>query len=1097
MTWGTYVGGSQEDIAYNVKVATNGDIFICGATTSSNLISTAGTLQVAYNGGMDGFVQRYNAAGVLQSGTYIGTTSYDATYFMDIDANNDVFVFGNTTGVHPISQGVYSNIGSGHFVYKLNNTLTTRIWSTQIGAVNSGTPSITPTAFMVNDCGNIYLAGWGGLTSQFSPRRNSTTGLPVTPNAIRGTTTGDDFYLMILGKNATSLLYGTFFGGASSDNVDGDHVDGGTSRFSKNGVIYHAVCACRGNSVPTTAGAWRTTNAGAANNGCNNLAFKIDLDPFLADFVPIDVATNLAVVNGACSPITVRLRNDSRNATVFQWNLGTFGTSTLREPVVNVTQSGTYSFTMTATNPDYCLGPITITKSIRVDGGVLTVSPDVVICKGQSTNLTASGGLTYTWSPTTGLSNPNIANPIASPTQTTTYTLTSQVSQNCRQQKTVTVTVSESIEPKFIFTLSDLCATFPLVTISNQSNTGGSYTWDFGNGRTFVGQTPTPFRYTTEGTFNIKLTTNAGSSCPLDLTKSITIQKNNNVIIPTISPNVKLCEGDKTQLLATGGTIYSWTPATGLSNTNIPNPIATAIRSTTYTVRISNNQGCFRDTSLVLSVSPPVTPKFTAKLTNDCELFPLVTLTNQSVGALTYLWNFGNGQTSTEENPKPFRYTKAGTYRIILSVRNTDCSRNDTLNLKIDENSDNEFIKFIELAADQNICVGDTVRLAATTGAIIGTTYAWTPTTGLNNANIANPIAIPTQTTRYTARITNKLGCFKDTSILVNVAPKIVLDFDVILEELCEPYPLTRIISRVTGADTYTWTFGNGQTFVGAQPPPYKYTADGNYTISVTGKNANCQKTSSKQSLQTYLVANNFYKQIRVAPRNPSLCLGDKVQLNASGGFRYLWTPATGLSNTTIANPIANPSQSTVYNVRIFNERGCFVDSAVTVAVVPELKVDFELQVSSECGKNGIVKFVNKTTGTGQYKWFLGDGRALTTENPADNSYEKSGEYEVILEVFNGVCSRTKSQKIKVENVNPPNVITPNGDGKNERFVIDNVRNGWKVEIYDRWNKQIYKTDNYQNDWGGDVTNALYYYLLTSPEGKTCKGWVLVVKGEN
>jgi len=329
---------------------------------------------------------------------------------------------------------------------------------------------------------------------------------------------------------------------------------------------------------------------------------------------------------------------------------------------------------------------------------------------------------------------------------------------------------------------------------------------------------------------------------------------------------------------------------------------------------------------------------------------------------------------------------------------------------------------------------------------------------------------------------------------LIDVAPKIVLDFDVQLEELCEPYPLVRIISKVSGADRYVWTFGNGTTFEGSQPPPYKYTADGTYAIKVVGKNRNCEKSNTQQTLQKRIDANDFYKNIRVNPRTPSLCAGDNVQVTASGGFRYVWTPTTGLSNATIANPVITPSQTTTYNVRIFNERGCFVDSAVTIAVVPELKVDFELQVSSECGKQGVVRFVNKSVGNGQYKWIFGDGNTDTKQQPDKTSYEKSGEYEVILEVFNGICRRTKTEKIKVENVNPPNVITPNGDGKNEKFVIDNVRAGWKIEIYDRWGKQIFKSDNYQNDWGGDTTNALYYYLLTSPEGKTCKGWVMVAR---
>lgn len=930
LNWGRYVGGNQDDAAFNVKVANNGDVYICGGTISANFPTTAGAFQTVPQGSVEGFVQRYNSAGALQNSTLIATTAYDMAFMLDLDfMTNDVYVFGNTTGIHPISTNTFSRVGGGHFVYKLNSTLSTRILSTQFGVTNLRRPNITPTAFMVNDCGNIYISGWGGVTNTSTTGVTlSTTGLPVTSDAIRQNTDGDDFYLMILEKNARNLLYATFFGGIS--NSDGDHVDGGTSRFSRNGVIYHSICACRTNNVTVTAGSWSTINRGAPDL-CNNAAFKIDLDPMFVDFTPIDVATNQPVVNGACVPVTVRLQNLSRNATVFQWDLGTFGTSTANQPpTITITTAGTYTFRLTASNPELCLPAVTVTKTITLQGGVITVSPSTAICNGQSTTLSASGGLTYSWSPATGLSATNIANPVASPTQTTTYTVTAQVSPNCTQRATVTVTVAPTIEALFTVSQAYNCAEFPLITIVNQSAAGGSYTWDFGNGQTSTLQNPPPFRYTRAGTYTIKLTTNAGSDCARTLERQIVITKNPNILTVTISPNQKICVGDSARILATGGT-----------------------------------------------------------------------------------------------------------------------------------------------------------------------RYVWTPTTALNNSNVANPIANPSQTTTYTVRITDNLGCFKDTSLVVEVASRIDLDFDIVQEESCEPYPLLRIISRLVGGDVYTWNFGNGQTFVGQQPPPFRYTTDGTYTITVVGKNANCERQFSKQTIQRRQNLNDFYSRIRVNPRNPSICLSDGVQLSATGGVRYLWTPATGLSNNTISNPTANPSQTTTYNVRIFNERDCFVDSAVTVTVVPDIKADFELQVSSECGKNGVVKFINKSTGNGQYKWTLGDGRTLDTQNPADNSYDKSGEYEVILEIFNGVCKRTKSQKIVVENVIPPNVITPNGDGKNDRFVIDNARPNWAVEIYDRWGKHVFSSKNYQNDWGNDATNALYYYLLTSPEGKTCKGWVMVMRGND
>ncbi|MFN6114634.1 MAG: PKD domain-containing protein, partial [Flavobacteriales bacterium] len=106
--------------------------------------------------------------------------------------------------------------------------------------------------------------GSAGLSS-------STIGLPVTPDAYQSTTDGSDFYLMLLEQEATSLAYATFFGGSSSE-----HVDGGTSRFDKNGIVYQAVCAgCQGLGYPTTPGVWSSTNN---STNCNLGVFKIDFE---------------------------------------------------------------------------------------------------------------------------------------------------------------------------------------------------------------------------------------------------------------------------------------------------------------------------------------------------------------------------------------------------------------------------------------------------------------------------------------------------------------------------------------------------------------------------------------------------------------------------------------------------------------------------------------------------------------------------------------------------------------------------------------------------------------------------------------------------
>ena len=99
--------------------------------------------------------------------------------------------------------------------------------------------------------------------------------MPITNNAYQSTTDGNDFYIMVLDNMLNNLVYSTYFGGSQS----AEHVDGGTSRFDKKGVIYQSVCAGCGNNndfpIYPNPGAVSSTNN---SNNCNNGVFKFDFD---------------------------------------------------------------------------------------------------------------------------------------------------------------------------------------------------------------------------------------------------------------------------------------------------------------------------------------------------------------------------------------------------------------------------------------------------------------------------------------------------------------------------------------------------------------------------------------------------------------------------------------------------------------------------------------------------------------------------------------------------------------------------------------------------------------------------------------------------
>ena len=271
LLWGTYIGGTQGDAAYSIRIDdVNDKTFICGGTTSNNIGATAGVINPTHSGGVDGFIAKFdNTNGALDALTYVGTPAYDQAYIVELDINQDVYVVGQTKGLYPVSGGGYINPGSAQFIHKMDNNLTTTDFSTVFGDGSILTVDISITAFLVDDCSNIYVAGWGGSVDN---QEGTTFGLP-TLNPIQSTTDGSDFYFIVLDKDAQNLLYATYFG---TDSVS-EHVDGGTSRFDKRGTIYQAVCAgCWGDGFPVTPGAFSATNG--SSTGCNYGAIKIDMN---------------------------------------------------------------------------------------------------------------------------------------------------------------------------------------------------------------------------------------------------------------------------------------------------------------------------------------------------------------------------------------------------------------------------------------------------------------------------------------------------------------------------------------------------------------------------------------------------------------------------------------------------------------------------------------------------------------------------------------------------------------------------------------------------------------------------------------------------
>ena len=293
VVWAGLLGGAETDAAYSIQRDSQGRVYVCGSTMqidfnrSNNFPVTAGAYHPSFQGGgIDGFAARISTDGrTLEAATFIGTSGYDQAQFLQLDATGDVYLLGQTLGQFPVTPGLYSTLGGPQFIQKLNPDLTASVYSTVFGSrggPNNG-PNLVPTAFLVDDCERVYVSGWGGEDNNLGGQwlGGTTTGLPTTANAVQRSTDGSDFYLAEFAAGMTSLEYATFFG---QQGGGAEHVDGGTSRFDKRGVVYQAVCASCGGTqgfpIPPGAGSFSTRN-GSSN--CNNGAFKMNFEVIQAD----------------------------------------------------------------------------------------------------------------------------------------------------------------------------------------------------------------------------------------------------------------------------------------------------------------------------------------------------------------------------------------------------------------------------------------------------------------------------------------------------------------------------------------------------------------------------------------------------------------------------------------------------------------------------------------------------------------------------------------------------------------------------------------------------------------------------------------------
>ena len=640
LQFSSYYGGSQNDACYSVKVDTNANIFFCGGTSSTNLSGTVGGLMGSYQGGKsDGFVIRLNPSGnAITAGTYLGRQNYDQAFFVEVDRTNNVFVLGQSVGgIFPIWNAPYYNPNSSQFVIKLTNNLSVNQASGTIGN-GSSQINISPSAFLVDICGNIYVSGWGANILQNVP----ISGMPISANAFQPNSTGFDFYLMVIEHDFNSLLYATYMGGP----VSTEHVDGGTSRFDKNGVVYQSVCGgCGGNSdFPTTPGAWSSSNN---SSNCNNLLFKFD-------FQLIPTAQFFNSQSVGCEDFEVTFNNFSSQNDSYLWDFGNNVTSTtVFSPTITYTEPGVYNVYLYVTDSVCALTDSAFTTITVYDSIQFNLFDTLSLCSNAPYLLTLQTfgtGTGFIWSQNANLSNPINANPNDSTLLLNSanpgWYYVSVTNGYCNRKDSVFVQFDIPIVSNYQPSPNQGCA--PLtVQFNNSSTLTSNFYWNLGNGQIDSVNFEPSVTYSQPGQYQTQLIV-FDSVCNAADTFGVTITVSASVSF-TLPNAITLCS-DSSFTLAPSGIIGGVNSFVWSSNPNFTDTLNASTQdsslyfllpsSGTYYLQVNNGPCSFQDSvSLtvftdVISINGP---------DSVCLNVPVVfNAVNASQDPFTYQWSPSN-----------------------------------------------------------------------------------------------------------------------------------------------------------------------------------------------------------------------------------------------------------------------------------------------------------------------------------------------------------------------------------------------------------------------------------------------------------------------
>lgn len=1002
MIWGTFLGGSSHDAVYSLDLDNNNNVYVTGGTKSNDFPTSTNAYDDSYGGGMsDAFIALVSNDGTsFLFSSYIGTNDYDQGFFIKVGPDGAPYVLGQTASSSFPSKNTNNNANFGLFITKFKKDLTDVQMSKKIGANNI--VGLSPAAFTVDQCGRVYFSGWGGLNAGDNSAGNS-RGYTTTSDAIKRTTDGRDFYMAVYTSDLAMIIYATYFGGNDSNDPDdgesSEHVDGGTSRFDKRGVIYQAICGACGNDqarFPTfPSNVYGRSSRHSNTINCNNAVVKVDLEgpALFAEFQRTDISCEI--------PQTMTFTNYTQKSTSFKWDMGDGKTYTDSNVTHTYTQPGTYIVTLVAQNPIACNLRDTVKERITIYAkSEADFETKIDVCD-REVAFTHIGDYAKTFRWDFGDGNSSTSEDpghLYADTGTYKVILYTDINTDCADTFEIEV---EILDPEIDIEIAlDTCT--KTITTINNSIAYDNLLWRFANSDTSQRVSPT-YQFDQRGTYEISFTTNLNYDCEDSVVVPIEIldpEASYTFDIDTCTSQIRL---DNQSLDANG---YKWNLSDGRIFTN-PSPLIEFTElDKNYTLSlIAAPYSACADT-VDTTFRMPGLPKADFVYEADTCVSALQFI-NQSKDAPSFKWDFGNGEKSKANYP-------------FVNFRDTG-----------------EFL--VQLIAYPESQCPDTQEMI-----------------------------VYVDTFRYAE-----------------------FEFDL---DTCNF--IVQIKNRSEDLDSFWWEFGDGVLGNGAEPE-HTYNEDGEYEIVMYGLKT---RSGCRDTFETAFVIPELPEPFALEKRDS--CLNTFIFTDTSRfAEQVIWKASNGdsLIGGNEFKVTFDRVDSHQVTLIVRSEYDCW-DTLVTDVVIdsmPKARNLFELDSCS-----GALQINDESYGAFRWQWNLDDGFRSRDSMPFVE-YEKMGFKQIVMVINKDTeCEDTLIRQVEIteyqtDAIATTNIFTPNGDGYNDIWKVRNLRTDcdeYVLHIYNRWGVLVKEVRNGEEfEWDGNnvqelvlgdgvpVSTGVYFFVLTSP----------------